>query len=362
MKYYDLFEFCWSLLQKLFEGVASFFHLDLLLMNNCNITCQCKTSTVLILLCFLNSRVEAEAYNIPPAIRFTLERSEADSPIIYYFSKPHAETYPILVLCDGSEQKGNLRSVFHIREFFSQRIEDLNVGYLTLEKWGIDGEQSNEEDFYKHYSRTQRLEDHLSVIRFLEEYPPRGWDGKLIFIGVSEGGPLVTDLTILCENVLATVNWVGAGDWGWADEFWEFFQHWKRESFLMRLYDAIPRWFPFSSDIPQTRREFDAIVRYILDHPNADQWLGGMTYFYHADAFRTSPIDYTKITSPFLVVMGIEDSNITSCDQFVQKAVEAGAPITYFRIEGMDHYIRKQPDVIDQSFHWLALTKRKNEN
>ena len=61
------------------------------------------------------------------------------------------------------------------------------------------------------------------------------------------------------------------------------------------------------------------------------------------DAFR----------SPFLVVQGTEDPNIESCDEFVRKAKEAGAPIEYIRVEGMDHYIRKRPDIIDQSFQWL---------
>jgi acetyl esterase/lipase len=78
-----------------------------------------------------------------------------------------------------------------------------------------------------------------------------------------------------------------------------------------------------------------------------------MTYLYLADAFQKLPIDYTKICAPLLVVEGAEDSRIDTCDQFVQKAEAAGAPVTYFRVDGMDHYIRKRPDVIDQSFAWL---------
>jgi hypothetical protein len=41
--------------------------------------------------------------------------------------------------------------------------------------------------------------------------------------------------------------------------------------------------------------------------------------------------------------------------------MEAGAPITYFRIEGMDHWLRKRPDVIDQSFEWLKEQLRLSE-
>ena len=302
----------------------------------------------------LSKASAAESYNIPSSIRFTLDRDGSASPLVYYFSIPDtAQDYPILLLCEGSSSKGDLGSVFFIRDWFSERIQPLQVGYLTIEKWGIDGNHIDEPEFWNHYTRSQRLEDHLKVISYLEQHPPVGWNGQLIFIGVSEGGPLVTDLSTICPNTLATINWVGAGVWPWADELWQFFENWKQNSFWIRLYDAVPRWLPFSSDIPPTRQEFDALVDHIISNPTPDQSMGGMTYFYHADAFLKSPVDYSKIRSPFLVVKGTVDSDIESCDQFVQRAMKAGAPITYFRIEGMDHWLRKRPDVIDQSFDWL---------
>ena len=164
---------------------------------------------------------------------------------------------------------------------------------------------------------------------------------------MSEGGPLVTDLSTICPNTLATINWVGAGDWPWADELWQFFESWKQNSFWLRLCDAIP-WLPFSSDIPPTREEFDVLVQQIVCNPTPNQWMWGMTWLYLADAFQRPPTDYGKIRSPFLVVEGTEDSTLASCDQFVQKAQEAGAPIIYFRIEGMDHWIRKRHQLVEQ--------------
>jgi pimeloyl-ACP methyl ester carboxylesterase len=302
-------------------------------------------------------QANAAEYDIHPSIRFTLERKESSSPIVYYFSLPDVaeQSYPILIICDGSESKGSERSVFFVRDFFTERVRALNVGYVSIEKCGIDGNEVNQAEFWTHYTRSQRLKDHIQVIRHLEEHPPAGWNGKFIFVGVSEGGPLVTDLSIMCPNTIATINWSGAGDWSWADELWQFFDHWKKNSFWIRLYDAIPRWVPFSSDIPAIRPEFDALVQEIIVNPTPDLWMGGMTYLYHADAFQKPPIDYSKIKTPFLVVAGAEDSIIDSCDQFVQKGLDAGAPITYFRVDGMDHYIRKRPDIIDQSFEWLKL-------
>lgn len=275
-----------------------------------------------LLLTFFMS-LKADEYNIPPSIRFTIDREENALPIVYYFTPPDAaQDYPILLLCEGSSSKGDVRSVFFIREYFAERVQPLQVGYLTIEKWGVDGNEINEKEFWNHYSRSQRLEDHLRVIEHLKEHPPSGWNGNLIFIGVSESGPLVTDLSTMCSNTIATINWVGAGDWSWADELWQFFESWKQNSFWMRLYDSIPRWLPFSSDIPPTRQEFDALVEHIIHNPTPNESMGGMTYFYHADAFLKPAVDYSKIQAPFLVVKGTADSDIESCDQFVHKAID----------------------------------------
>jgi hypothetical protein len=60
----------------------------------------------------------------------------------------------------------------------------------------------------------------ITVISHLEKHPPTGWNGQLIFIGVSEGDPLVTDLSTIYSHTLATINWVGAGVWPWAMDHW----------------------------------------------------------------------------------------------------------------------------------------------
>ncbi len=70
-----------------------------------------------------------------------------------------------------------------------------NFGVLTTEQWGVDGDNIDKDVFMQHYTRTQRLSDHISVIKHLKKKPPRGWNGKIILIGISEGGPIVTSLT-----------------------------------------------------------------------------------------------------------------------------------------------------------------------
>lgn len=280
------------------------------------------------------------AYEIPASSRYTCGRSAEGAPdIVYYFTSPKEDSFPIAVLCTGSSSPGSVSSVIHLHRYFLQECLDLGLGVVTVEQWSVDGNTVDEDVFMAHYTRSQRLVDHLAVLRHFENHPPEGWNGKVVFIGVSEGGPLVTDLTTMCPNTLATINWCGAGDWSWADEFWHFFQ--------MNPLAA--------SDIPKTRHEYDDLVQEIIANPTPSQWMGGMTYLYHADAFQNPPVDYRKIRAPFLVVAGTEDCSIASSDLFVEKAKEAAAPITYFRIEGMDHYIRLRPDVIQDSFKWLQM-------
>lgn len=65
-------------------------------------------------------------------------------------------------------------------------------------------------------------------------------------------------------------------------------------------------------------------------------------------------VDYKKIRTPFLFVAGAEDTIIDSSDAFVEKAKNSAVNMTYLRVEDMDHYVRKRPDIINQSFEWLT--------
>ena len=293
---------------------------------------------------YVGAGCKATEYNIPPSIRFTCSRENSEPEIIYYFKPPDLSlgSYPILILCGGSSSKGSIGSEFFMFEYFKEKVAALNAGFITVEQWGIDGKNIDEETFFNHYSRTQRFNDHMQVIKHLESNPPDGWSGDLIFLGVSEGGPLVTSLTTSYPRTLATVNWSGEGDWPWVDEVWVFLEDMKKKSNV----DAL-------DGIPSTREEYDALIEQIKTNPSTTDWFAGMTYFYLADAFRQAPTKYDQIRSPFLVVEGTDDPNIDSRDEFVRKAKEAGAPIEYIRVERMDHYIRKRPDIIDQSFDWL---------
>lgn len=293
-------------------------------------------------------------YNIPESSRFKIKQFNT-TDITYYFSRPKANTFPIAILCGGSSSDNDIISIIHFHRYFLKEFLNLNIAVLTVEQQGVDGNNINSKEFMQQYTRSKRLQDHNTVINHLRKNPPENWNGQLIFLGVSEGGPLVTSLTTQYQDITrATINWSGTGDWSWREELWLFIKNIKKQlPWFIKLRTLIPKTLPFSLALPKKRQEYDAIMDQTLKTPDHTKTFMGMTYKYHADALTYPAPDYHKIRTPFLVVTGAKDTIIDSSDAFVQKAKDAGAPVTYLRVPDMDHYIRTRPEIIEQSFEWL---------
>lgn len=286
------------------------------------------------------------SYTIPQSARFTAPRLHPqEPPIVYYFSKPTTEEFPIALICTGSSSEDSISSVIHFHRYFLQEFMDMGIGVITVEQWGVDGDSIDRLEFMKHYTRSQRLNDHIQAVESITAHPPAGWNGQFIFLGVSEGGPLVLSLTERYQHCCrATINWCGAGAWSWREELWAFIE-------------AIRKNAPeLDGELCLTRSEFDELMDTTVVNPTTNQKFMGMTYRYHSDALTYPCVDYAKLRTPVLVVAGAKDSIIQSCDQFIAQAESDGANITYLRVDDMDHYIRQRPDIIKQSFDWLQKT------
>lgn len=295
-------------------------------------------------------------YQIPGSSRFTTPRSQVGAPdIVYYMSTPKdVVSYSIAILCGGSTSAGQVASIVHFHRYLLDEFLTLPAAVVTVEMWGIDGNEVDEKLFMEHYTRSQRLYDHQDIINHLLARPPKGWNGRLILFGVSEGGPLVLSLTQeYADYVDATVNWVGAGDQNWKEELWDFIKDLRKNMpWRYKFLDMLPSWI-FNSGIPKKYELYRKAMQETLDNPTADQTFLDMTYKYHADALTYPKINYEQLRTPFLSVIGSRDPMIVSADLFAQKAFAAGVPITYMRIEGMNHSIRKRLDVVAQTFEWL---------
>lgn len=291
-------------------------------------------------------------YEVPEDSRFVVKRS-FKRDVVYYLSKPEKASYPIAVLIDGSSSIGSVSSVIHFHRYFLQECLDLGMGALSVESLGVDGQKIDEKKWRYHYKRSGRVLWNKKAIEALKKNPPAGWNGKLVFIAVSEGGAIANELAAKYKNeTLAVVNLCGASGKRWIEHVWNFVQKLDREDVLCS-HKFIIRDCNRCKDI-LNRGWLNFIMGSIRWENSPYENFLGMSGVYHADAMGFPLPKYKKLTMPYLAVAGELDHDIECSDLFVEKAKEAGMDITYFRVEGMDHYIRKRPDILEQTFEWLG--------
>lgn len=305
-------------------------------------------SSFLIVLTFIEARESG-------VTRFTLDRQGSTSQIVYYYEAPQIkeDKYPIILLCDGAPEYP-LRSVLFFNKCFGPYAYDLGLGCLSVESWGIDGKIIDKKEFWDHYTRSQRLEDHLAVVNYLEKNPPEGWNGQWIFCGYDEGGRLATDLALVSLNTVAVINLMGAYH-SYSERNWDRCRHiafYYSNWFL----DLATNWIFRSTYIPRTRFMFNAFLKEMKEDPSPKkQWGGNLTYLYHADALQQPGIDYEKIQFPYLVLTQGWDFRFSQSEAFVKAAREAGVDVTFIcdkntteRVEG-----KGELNLIEESFFWL---------
>lgn len=281
--------------------------------------------------------------------------------IVYYFHTPVCKSFPIVIFCSGSTSKENVASIYPIHRYFCENFSDLGVGWITLEYPFVIPNYIRRDHFMKFYTRTQRLRDHQQVITHLLRKPPKGWNGKLIFFGVSEGGCLVTALTEkYADRTLATINGSGADGWDWPQELWNFLEK-IREMFsanapwYVRIRGKLPDWCPGSLDLrlPKTRSEYNQMLAQMLQNPVPNRTWIGMSYRYHADAIRWPKTNFSNLKTPYFVIAGDQDPAIGSSDAFVQKAKESGVNVTYLRLKNVDHRVTRKREAIEAIRSWM---------
>lgn len=291
--------------------------------------------------CFADSLSNAYSFE-----SYSISRNKPSEPNInFYLSKPSVQSYPIVILVGGSTDKEHLASILWFHNYFSKELSSAMLGAVSVEGWGINGHDISESEFMNHYTRTQILHDCQYVIDYIRKHPPIGWNGKLGLLGVSEGGNIAIELNEdLKNNVLATVLWSGASDLSWRDELWANMQE---------IHGTISNCdFQDCKDI-SSRKNYDLRMDEILENPSPNKYFFNMTNKYLADAMNYPTPNYKKMNGSLLIITGDKDKLVTSSDMFYDKAKSAKVDITYWRIESMDHYIRKRPDLIESSFEWL---------
>jgi pimeloyl-ACP methyl ester carboxylesterase len=288
-------------------------------------------------------------------IRQTLPRDEINElEIIYYLSRPDQEKYPIVVLCEGSYCAGQpIKSPSGLLKNFLPILKNCNVGLLAVEKWGVNGANVDEKEFHAHNTITQWIEDHERVIDHLTTSNPNGWDGRLVFLGGSEGGDVATALTVnYRKQVLATIIFAGIGLKSRQDEIWDHMQIYLENA---SWYEKLGLWF---MGISKNREKFDEQVKLMEQNPNPKKWWYGQTYKYWADAFTRSreslSPEFYNLKSPIFISTGTADSFIESSDELVEKMKQHDMNVTYHRLQDVPHGMTDHaPQIFDIAATWL---------
>lgn len=290
--------------------------------------------------------------------RLTLTREDG-SELVYYISLPknqeHQESYCIMVLSEGSYNSHETKSILRLHNWVLPYFEYLPIALVSLEKYGIDGQQIDIRLFHEHNTRLQRIQDHELVVQALEKNSFPGWNKKFVFMGGSEGGYISTALAI--EHTFSTqalIILAGLGAWSSHDEIWGFLQHMYAQDVVGTSILAL-----FNDDYELfSRTLFDKKIQEILNAPTAEKFWFGQTYKYWADAFsRDREFNlhaFYDLKIPVLLVTGSKDPMIESCDALVEEATIYNTPITYWRIDDMSHNIKKEkPELFTEAAAWL---------
>ena len=287
--------------------------------------------------------------------RHTILRDLAsDSEIIYYIFQPDQETYPIVVLCEGSYCAGQpIKTPSGLLKNFLPILKNCNVGLLTVEKWGVNGSQVDEKQFHVHNIITQRIQDHEQVIDHFIITKPNGWNGKLVFLGGSEGGDVATALTLnYAEKVLATIIFAGIGLRSRQDEIWDHMESKRRDS------SWCEQWVLWWDGAFKNRDDFDRKIESMIKNPDPTKWWYGQTYKYWADAFTRQrealAPEFYNLKSPIFISTGTADSFIESSDELVKYMKQHDMQVAYHRLQDVPHDQRVHaPKIFDVAAIWL---------
>ena len=252
---------------------------------------------------------------------------EDNSSLVYYIESPKTKfSYPLVMVIEGSYvQERGPQSVLRLHERFAQSILQIDCGIITLERRGADGDNVDTTRFHLYNTPFQRLADHFRLERHLRATPPENWNGQLVIIGGSEGGPIAIKLAHVI-NPTACIAIVGCGDQSFKDYIWSVIQ------------SMAVSGMPIENELPSDRIAYDALCEMMKANPDPNQWWFGQTFLYWAGTLdQTEDREFLGLKCPALVVAGSEDIECSSTDRLIARARQNNQDITYLRIEGMGH-------------------------
>ncbi len=247
----------------------------------------------------------------------------SDETLIYYLEVPSEGTYPLIIAVEGSyvDEVGP-QSVLRLQNKLSDVFVNAGFALLTMERRGIDGTKVDPASFHLFNTPSQRLKDHLQLVNHLRENPPPNWNGKLVILGGSEGGPITIKLSHQV-NPSACVVLVGCDDLTFKEYIWTTIQTLNTDP---------------DAELPSDRAAYEAQVEIMKNDPDPQKIWFGQTYLYWSDALdQSSYHEFLDLKCPAFVVTGSKDIECAATDRLIEKARQKNQNVTYLRVEGMEH-------------------------
>lgn len=289
----------------------------------------------LILLIFLTAKLAATP--------ISHELKIGENSLTYYLDIPDSDSYPLLLVLEGSfvEEVGP-RSILGLHKVLAQPLLESGIGLVFMEKRGVGKDHVDVALFHRFNTVSQRINDHLQLIQHLKSHPPQNWNGQLVILGGSEGGPIAIKLAHAAHPA-ACVVLAGCGDQPFAEFIWH-------------VIETIAPEDRHLANLPIDRTSYEAQIKTMKAEPDSTRFWFGQSYFFWADALdQTEYQEFLSLKCPAFVVSGSEDIDCVSTDRLIAMAKKNHQNVTYLRVEGMGHKVLDpQWGVLEQIIKWLG--------
>jgi dienelactone hydrolase len=151
--------------------------------------------------------------NVSQASPIEIPRTDG-SMIRFYFEKPAAKSFPILIVLQGS----TCVSVQSVVQMVSQAALSHGAGVIGIEKYGLNETTTScPTGYLENNTVHQRIQDHLEVVAYLRSHIPE-WNQSLGWAGGSEGGQVAALTAPLVRETKMLVMLASGGGLTMAEE------------------------------------------------------------------------------------------------------------------------------------------------
>jgi dienelactone hydrolase len=144
---------------------------------------------------------------------FEIPRSDGTN-IRFYLETPLQTAFPIVVIIQGSTCDSSWNLFQQTKGYFVS----YGIGVVSVEKYGLNESTKDcPQSYLQNNTIQQRISDHLMFVNFLRNNL-KGWNGKIVWVGGSEGGQVGSLVAPLVSETAAVAMLASGGGMTMAEE------------------------------------------------------------------------------------------------------------------------------------------------